>query len=168
MENLYSAYYQRVASTYIYIVSLPRLLYPSCSLCFHYTKLHCYNFHSSPLGNITMHLSTFLVTATALCATSASAGCFNTGKNWGNHDQAKSALSQGCHGITGPYGSQSVKQVCQNAISPNLSFNFQVNNKSGRAVTISQADCEKHIGGIIDNCGHGGDVTVNGVVYRYI
>lgn len=115
-----------------------------------------------------MHLSTFLITATALCATSASAGCFNTGQHWGNHDEAKAALSQACYRITGPYGSQQVKQVCQNAPSPNLSFNFQVNNKSGGDVTISQADCEKNIGGIIDNCGHGGDVTVNGVVYRYI
>ena len=115
-----------------------------------------------------MHSSTFLLIATALCATSASA-CFNTGENWGNHDDAKAALSDACYGITGPYGSQQVKQVCGNdPKSDNKSYNFKINNKSGRDVTISQADCETNIGGIIDNCGHGGEETVGGVVYRYI
>ena len=114
-----------------------------------------------------MHFSTFLIAATALCATSASA-CFNTGEHWGSHPDAKAKLAVACNKLTGPYNSGKVKHVCSNAPSSNLSYNFQITNKSGRDVTISQADCVNNIGGIIDNCGHGGEATINGVVYRYI
>lgn len=113
-----------------------------------------------------MHFSTFLTAATALCATSASAGCFKTGQHWGNHDDAKGALKNACQSLTGPYNTQQPKNVCTNGPS-NLSYKFEVNNQS-RGKTVSQADCENHIGGIIDTCGRGGDLTVGGVYYRYI
>lgn len=112
-----------------------------------------------------MHFSTFLVTATALCATSASAGCFQTGEHWGDHPTAKTALKDACHGLTGAYNSPQPKHACRNG--DGRSYQFQTNNQSG-GKTVSQADCENHIGGIIDECGHGGDTTVDGVYYRYI
>ena len=116
-----------------------------------------------------MHFPAFLIAATALCATSASAGCFGSGLHWGNHDEAKGALADACGGLQGAYNAGETKDVCKNRPSDsNLSYQFQVVNKSGGTVSISQADCEQHIGGIIDTCGHGGDLTVNDVTYRYI
>ena len=112
-----------------------------------------------------MHFSTFLAAATALCATSASAGCFQTGKHWGDHPTAKSFLKDACHDLTGPFNSPQPKYACRNGPG-DLSYNFQTNN-GNRGKTVSQADCENHIGGIIDQCGHGGDTTVDGVYYRY-
>ena len=115
-----------------------------------------------------MHFSTFLTAATALCATTASAGCFKTGEHWGNHDDAKAALKDACYELTGPYDSlPQPKDACKDDPSgSNKSYKFQTNNSGSK--TVSQADCENHIGGIIDTCGHGGDLTVDGVYYRYI
>lgn len=117
-----------------------------------------------------MHFSTFLTAAatTALFATSASAACFNTGEHWGNHDNAKTTLANACADITGTFTPNQGKNVCRNAVTSNLSYNFQITNENGGDVTVSQADCESHIGGIIDNCGHGGQDNINGVLYRYI
>ena len=114
-----------------------------------------------------MHCSTFLIAATALCATSASA-CFNTGEHWGDHNKAKGSLKEACYHITGFYDGYQIKQNCQNAPTPDLNFVFSINNKNAGGRTISRADCENNIGEIIDTCGHGGERTVNGVIYRYI
>ncbi len=143
--------------------------YPPCAPCFHQLHLHHYDFKSSTLTTFKMHFSTFLTAATALCATTASAGCFKTGEHWGNHDDAKAALKYACSQapLTGPYNTKQPKDACENGPSgSNKSYKFQTNN-SGRN-TVSQADCENHIGGIIDTCGRGGDLTVDGVYYRYI
>ena len=130
------------------------------------SKPHSYNLHSSSLNTLTMHYSTFLIAATALCATSASA-CFNTGEHWGDHNNAKGSLKQACYSITGHYDGYQIKQNCQNAPTPNLNYVFSINNKNAGGRYLSQADCENNIGEIIDTCGHGGERTVNGVIYRY-
>ena len=169
------------SSLRIYIVSLPHLLCPSstsspprlsstlCSL-FNQLHLHCYDFQSSSLSTFNMHFSTFLTAAaaTALCATSASAGCFNTGEHWGSHGDAKTTLAAACGEITGTFTGNQGKTVCRNAPTPNLSYVFTISNGNGGDVSVSQSDCEANIGGIIDNCGHGGADTINGVEYRYI
>ena len=136
-----------------------------CSL-FYQLHLHSYDSQSPSLSTFKMHFPTFLAVTTALCAASASAGCFQTGQHWGDHGNAKAALADACHGLTGPYDSYQPKYACRDG-SSGQSFQFQVNNQnSGK--TVSQADCENHIGGIIDQCGHGGDTTVDGVYYRYL
>lgn len=110
-----------------------------------------------------MHFTAFLIATTALCATSASAGCFKTGEHWGDHGPAKTALSDACHSLTGPYGTKQPKDAQRT--HGNKCYKFQTNNHSP-GTTVSQADCENHIGGIIDTCGRGGDLTVGGVYYR--
>ena len=116
-----------------------------------------------------MHFPIFLTAAaaTALFATSASAGCFNSGEHWGSHGNAKTTLAQACADITGNFTSNQGKNICRNAITSNLSYKFQINNGNGGNATISPAECKANIGGIIDNCGHGGQDTINGVLYRY-
>ena len=114
-----------------------------------------------------MHYSTFLIAATALCATSASA-CFNTGEHWGDHTKAKASLKEACKSLRGDYASYQIKQNCQNAPSSNVNYVFSVNNKNARGNSIAQNECEEKIGVLIDNCGHGGERTVNGIIFRYI
>ena len=144
--------------------SLPGISSILCSL-FHQLHLPRYDFQSSSLSTFKMHFSTFLIAATALCATSASAGCFKHGEHWGDHGPAKVALKEACQRLTGAHDTPQPKNACKNGPG-NKSYKFQTDNKSGG--TVSQADCENHIGGIIDTCGRGGDLTVGGVYYRYI
>ncbi|MDI1488531.1 MAG: hypothetical protein OHK93_007806 [Ramalina farinacea] len=111
-----------------------------------------------------MQLTTFLAAATALCATSASAGCFDTGENWGNHPEAKFQLASACGDLQGTYGAGQIRDACRNSRLEEKSFAFQIHNENGGDAVVTQAQCEQNIGGIIDNCGHGGKETFGGTV----
>lgn len=113
-----------------------------------------------------MHFSTFLVAATALCATSVSGSCFNTGQNWGDHAVAKAQLTEACKDLEGTYTSSEVRQRCRNKPTGGESYNFKIENHTGKDANISQDECEREIGAQIDNCGHGGEVKHANVWFR--
>lgn len=138
------------------------------TLFIHYLHLHCYDFHPSSLSTLTMYFSTFLVAAIALCATSASGKCFQTGQNWGDHQQAKAQLAIACNELKGNYAPRTVAARCRNNPSGSTSFNFEIENYTGGNANISQDECERNIGAQIDNCGHGGEVTYSDVRFRYL
>lgn len=115
-----------------------------------------------------MHFSTFLVAATALCATSVSGSCFNTGQNWGDHAVAKAQLTEACKDLEGTYTSSEVRQRCRNKPTGGESYNFKIENHTGKDANISQDECEREIGAQIDNCGHGGEVKHANVWFRYV
>ncbi len=114
-----------------------------------------------------MQLSSYLIALTALCATSASA-CFNTGENWGNHDEAKAQLKDVCNTkLAGSFGTGEYREYCRNNSDRSKSYQFKITNQSGGAVTISRDECYRDIGEQIDNCGHGGEGNHGGVIFRY-
>ena len=115
-----------------------------------------------------MQLTTILAAATALCATSASAGCFNTGEHWGDHSEAKFQLASACGDLKGTYGAGLFKKACRNSRLEKKSFVFQIYNQNAGNAGVTQAQCEQNIGGIIDNCGHGGKETFGGTEQRYV
>ena len=115
-----------------------------------------------------MQISNFLIAVTALCATSASAKCFNTGKNWGNHDVAKAELVSACIEMAGPFAPGQTKTRCRNSPTEDKSFKFELQNETGNTAGISADECQRNIGAQIDNCGHGGEITTSGVRFRYV
>ena len=180
VNNAYSASHQRVASTYLYHVStlfsvlfsllssptfslLPLSFILTATLFIH---LHRYAFHPFSLSTFTMHFSNFLIAATALCATSASADCFGSGYHWGDHPAAKTQLADACTELQGNYEPGEVLSKCRNNPEGG-SYNFKIENHTGGSIDISQDECEREIGGQIDNCGHGGEVKRANVWFRY-
>ncbi|MCJ1467753.1 hypothetical protein MMC07_006378 [Pseudocyphellaria aurata] len=114
-----------------------------------------------------MHFTTFLVAAAALCATSASGECFNTGQNWGDHAVAKAKLAEACgEELARDYGSNDAHQKCKDNSAGNESYVFRIENHTGGGIQVSYDECVREIGAQIDNCGHGGAVTHAGVYYR--
>lgn len=115
-----------------------------------------------------MHFSTFLVAATALCATSASGKCFGSGQNWGDHTEAKTQLADACKDLSGKYAPGEASEQCRNKPGGGESYKFKIENHTGRDVQVSQDECELEIGDQIDRCGHGGEAKVSGVWFRYV
>lgn len=115
-----------------------------------------------------MHFPTFLIAATALCATSASGKCFNTGQNWGDHATAKAQLTEACKELSGHYSPNEISQKCRNNPAGGESYAFRIENHTGTDIQVSQDECFREIGDQIDNCGHGGAVTHANVYFRYV
>lgn len=115
-----------------------------------------------------MHFSTFLVAATALCATCASGKCFRSGQNWGDHAAAKTELSEACKDLRGGYAAGDVRQKCRNKPGGGESYKFKIENHTGTDIQVSQDECEREIGDQIDRCGHGGEAKVSNVWFRYV
>lgn len=115
-----------------------------------------------------MHFSTFLLAAIALCVTSASATCFNTGQNWGDHQRAKDQLADACKELRGTYKPGEKAGVCRNSAAGGVSYAFEIQNQLSRDAKVSQDECERNIGDQIDDCGHGGQITLSGIRFRYI
>lgn len=115
-----------------------------------------------------MQFSTLLIGAvTALLgATTVSGKCFQTGENWGDHTVAKRELSAACDQLKGHYGADEIAQKCR-AVD-GKSFVFLIQNKTPDITEISKDECMRNIGAQIDNCGHGGEITVSGVRFRCV
>lgn len=124
--------------------------------------------YPSSLSTFTMHFSSFLTAAIALYATSASGRCFNTGKNWGDHGEAKKQLANACKELKGTYQPRQVAARCRYNSRGQVSYVFEIENNNSGNTHVSQDECEKNIGAQIDNCGHGGEKTYGGVRFRYI
>lgn len=114
-----------------------------------------------------MQLSTFLLALTALYTTVVSGTCFHTGQNWGDHGIAKAQLANACIELSGHYNSGAVRGNCRKNPKANESYKFEIRNNAGRAIDIGQDECNRNIGAQIDNCGHGGAISVSGVYFRY-
>ncbi|KAI4095434.1 MAG: hypothetical protein L6R37_007074 [Teloschistes peruensis] len=105
-----------------------------------------------------MHLFTIYTLIAALCASSASANCFQTGQNWGNHEDA-------CNVMKGNYKPGEIFTQCRNA--PGFeSYEFKITNHNGRTTSVSYDACVSTITREIQNCGHGSEETFGGVTYR--
>ena len=115
-----------------------------------------------------MHFSAFLIVATALCATSASGKCFNSGQNWGDHKVAKDQLADACKELGKTYAPGEVNVRCRNNPSGSESYKFEIENSTGGDAQVSQDECQRNIGDQIDRCGHGGQVTLSGIQFRYV
>ncbi|KAL8632181.1 hypothetical protein Q9189_002091 [Teloschistes chrysophthalmus] len=110
-------------------------------------------------------LSTIFTLVAALCASSASAKCFNTGQNWCNHDDAVNALKDACNPMKGNYKPGEVFSHCRDA--PGFeSYEFKITNNNGQTTFVSYDACVSTITREIQNCGHGGEETFGGVTYR--
>ena len=114
-----------------------------------------------------MHFSAFFIAATALWATSATATCFQSGANWGDHGVAKTQLADACKELRGHYDPSESYGNCRNSPTENKSFKFSIDNRTGGGADISQDECYRNLGQQIDNCGHGGQATHGGLTYRY-
>lgn len=115
-----------------------------------------------------MHFSTFLIAATALCATSASGKCFQHGQHWGDHPAAKEQLAEACKDLKGKYTPNELRGRCRYNPSGQVSYNFEIQNYTGEDAQISQDECERNIGAQIDHCGHGGEIVTSGIRFRYV
>lgn len=115
-----------------------------------------------------MQLSTFLVVVTAVYATAVSGKWFKTGQHWGDHGVAKAQLANACVEMKGNYDPSEVYGTCRNSPSANVSFKFEIENETGGRINISEDECRRNIGAQIDHCGHGGQITVSGVRFRYV
>ncbi|ERF74334.1 hypothetical protein EPUS_02021 [Endocarpon pusillum Z07020] len=113
-----------------------------------------------------MHFSTFLIAAIALCATSASGKCFQTGKNWGDHAEAKKQLANACNELKGTYHPRQIAARCRYNSPGQVSYIFEIENYNSGDAQIPQDECERNLGAQIDNCGHGGEATHAGVRFR--
>jgi hypothetical protein len=148
---------------YIFISCL-YLIFRACFL---------YNFIATPfihlsLSTFTTHFSTFLTAAFALYATSVSGKCFQTGENWGDHDEAKEQLANACNELRGNYQAREVATRCRNNPSEEKSYIFEIENYNSRTTYVTQEECEDKIGAQIENCGHGGQKEYDSVRFRYI
>lgn len=114
-----------------------------------------------------MQILTILALVTAACVSFASAKCFQSGENWGNHDVAKASLNDACNRMQGKYKPGEIFNQCRDG-SDFRSFEFEIQNNNGFEVTVSHDGCVKTISREIDNCGHGGQETFAGVRYRYV
>ncbi|KAL9599925.1 MAG: hypothetical protein Q9219_003487 [cf. Caloplaca sp. 3 TL-2023] len=113
-----------------------------------------------------MHYSAFLYAATALCATSVSARCFQSGENWGDHGVAKGQLREACKGFAGNYYAGQPWTLYRNSPTESKCFVFEVQNEASHSRSLSQDYCESQNGREIDNCGHGGEEFINGWRFR--
>ena len=114
-----------------------------------------------------MHYSAFLyAVTTALCATSVSSRCFQSGDNWGDHGKAKAELAEACKELKGNYNAGQPWSVCRN--NGGHSLVFEVKNTARYGRTYAEDVCRANIGREIDNCGHGGEETIDGWQFRYV
>jgi hypothetical protein len=112
-----------------------------------------------------MRFFTFLVVA--LGATSVSAKCFKTGQKWSNKDQAREEARIACdEKISGRFARGEKKSDCRNKPGGGVKFNFRIENDKTVPATISPEECTRNIIGEINNCGRGGEVNRNGIIFR--
>lgn len=114
-----------------------------------------------------MQIFTVFALITTACVSSASAKCFQTGQNWGDHAVAKSRLDDACKTMQGRYAQGEVFSQCRNG-QDFRSFKFEIQNNNDHEVHISHYQCVTTISREIDNCGHGGQETFDHVRYRYV
>ena len=144
---------------------------------------HHYQFHHSTITyilftpftiNLPIHLNTskmqilaIFAVLTGICAPLASARCFNTGEHWGSHSDAKAKLSDACGALAGVYPPGQTKSACRDG-NDFKAFNFELENTHKSSQTIDHDTCVEYISREIDNCGHGGQETINGMRVRYV
>lgn len=94
--------------------------------------------------------------------------CFQSDKNWGNHDVVKKQQITACKELRRIYRSRQVAARCRNNSTAQGSYIFEIENCTDRNADISQDECERNIRAQIDNCDHDDEVTHSGVRFRYV
>ena len=107
---------------------------------------------------------TLLTLATALCASSASATCFNSGAFWRSDAQKNDAISKlgsVCDKMKGTYKAGEVFTQCRNGIGGK--YDFEARNQNNYAVSLARDVCITNLKRNIVNCDRGGYEVFSGL-----
>ena len=109
-----------------------------------------------------MQISAILVAA--LGATSVTS-CYFGGAKWGDKSKAKDLLREQCKKLAGDFRPGEYRRYCVN--ESGKKYIFRIENNSGRGINLTRDECLRNVGSRIDDCAHGGTITLGGVKYMY-
>lgn len=109
-----------------------------------------------------MQLPSTTLTLLLASASLASAGCFGSGEYWGggaNIQQAHTFKDETCiSNLGGRSFRRGEERTSCFTLSSSLRVEFRMTYTGNDAQrTMSSADCRRHLGWFIDNCGRGGN-----------